>query len=86
MPRAVFRIIALLLIVWIVATVVSPAYDLPNTVLRAGKFAPAVALDFLLTVALLLCCLLINGIATGFGVVSGFSTIRKLACACVLLC
>lgn len=50
------RGITVLLVVWILATIISPSYadNLPNTVLRAGKYAAPVAFAFLLTAGLLL--------------------------------
>jgi hypothetical protein len=87
MRRVVFKVAVVLMVVWIVATVISPSYDLPNTVVRAGKFAPPVLFDFLLTpTLLLLCCTLIKAQPFATILPEGPRCASLLTLTCVLLC
>jgi len=87
MRRVLFRVAVVLMVVWVVATVISPTYDLPNTVLRAGKFTAPVAFDFLLTATLLLLgCTLVKAQVFGSILPEGWRGTRLLALTCVLLC
>ena len=73
--------------VWIVATVISPTYDLPNTVLRAGNLTPPVAFAFLLTATLLLLgCTLMKAQLFASILPEDFGGTRRLVLTCVRLC
>lgn len=87
MLRLLFRLLVIALIIWVVATVISPSYDLPNTVLRAGKFAPGAAFDFLFTATVLLLCVT-RWHANPFRwrIPKEFLPLPLLALTCVLLC
>lgn len=81
-----FRVIVLFLIIWIVATVISPQYDLPNTVLRAGKSAAHVAFDLLITAAMVLGCAQFCSPACGWTLLIAPSSVRLLELNCARLC
>jgi hypothetical protein len=86
MPRMLFRLLVVALIIWVLATVISPSYDLPNTVVRAGKFAPAAAFEFLFTAAILLLCVTRYSTLTRVAITRELPFSRLLALTCVLLC
>jgi hypothetical protein len=86
MLRMLSRLLVFALIIWIVATVISPSYDLPNTVMRAGKFAPATGFDFLFTAAILLLYVTRYSPLTRAATTHELCSVRLLARTCVLLC
>lgn len=86
MPRLLFRLLVIALIIWVIATVISPSYDLPNTVMRAGKFAPAAGFDFLPTAAILLLYVTRYRAVARAGTPHELPASRLLALTCVLLC
>ena len=87
MRRVLFRVAVILMVLWIVATVISPTYDLPNTVLRAGKFTPPVAFAFLVTATLLLLGYTLMKAQPFASILpEGFRCPPVLALTCVCLC
>jgi Tfp pilus assembly protein PilE len=86
MSKLIVRLVVIALVLWILATVISPSYDLPNSVLRASKSAPAAAFDFLLTAAILLCCVFVRFVTQSGPTLELSSSRRVLALTCVRLC